>query len=313
MNEAALQVPPAQAAQAREPAPLAHLHGEAPDAPEWFLRAIDTPHEQGRILVQGALIEWLAWGERGLPGLLLLHGNGAHADWWRFIAPAFAATHRVVAFSWSGMGNSEHRAHYSLDIFVAEILAIAHGTGLLDSGPFAVVGHSFGGFPMMQLAGQANSPFRQAIILDSPFDGQADGRPERMKSRPPRTQVYPTLAAALARFRWEPPQPTANDYICDFIARESIRQVAGGFTWKFDPMMWRDFRVARTFDLLSGARCPVALVWGAESALLTPAVVAAMAARLPAGSPRVSIPHAYHHVMVDQPQALIATLRRLLS
>lgn len=309
MNEAALQVP---ATPARAPAPLAHLHGEPPEAPDWFLQAIDTPHEQGRILVDGAFVEWLAWGERGLPGLLLLHGNGAHADWWRFIAPAFAATHRVVAFSWSGMGNSQHRDRYSLDIFVAEILAIANGTGLRDTGPFTVVGHSFGGYPMMKLAGQANSPFGRAIILDTPFDGREDGRPERLRTGQARAPVYPTLAAALARFRWEPPQPTRNDYICDFIARESVQRVAGGFSWKFDPKMWLDFHVPRTFELLDGVRCPVALVWGAESALLTPAVAAAMLARLPAETRHIAIADAHHHVMVDQPQALIATLRRLL-
>ena len=44
--------------------------------------------------------------------LLFLHGNGAHADWWSFIAPFFAAEYRVAALSWSGMGGrvSEARA-----------------------------------------------------------------------------------------------------------------------------------------------------------------------------------------------------------
>jgi hypothetical protein len=33
---------------------------------------------------------------------LLLHGNGAHADWWSFIAPYLANNFRVAAMSWSG-------------------------------------------------------------------------------------------------------------------------------------------------------------------------------------------------------------------
>ena len=44
------------------------------------------------------------WGREGAPGLLLLHGNGAHADWWSFIAPYLANDFRVAAMSWSGYG-----------------------------------------------------------------------------------------------------------------------------------------------------------------------------------------------------------------
>ena len=35
-------------------------------------------------------LEVLTWGEVGKPGLLFVHGNSAHADWWSFIAPFFA-------------------------------------------------------------------------------------------------------------------------------------------------------------------------------------------------------------------------------
>ncbi len=62
--------------------------------------------------VRGAAIETLAWGERGKPGLLFMHGNGACADWWSFIAPHFADTHRIAAFSMSGMGGSGWRDRY---------------------------------------------------------------------------------------------------------------------------------------------------------------------------------------------------------
>jgi pimeloyl-ACP methyl ester carboxylesterase len=38
-----------------------------------------------------------------------------------------------------------------------------------------------------------------------------------------------------------------------------------------------------------------------------------MAARMPAGTPLIPIPEAYHHVMADQPLALVAALRALLA
>src|SRR3546814_1904126 len=66
--------------------------------------------------VSGTAIETLAWGERGKPGLLFLHGNGGHADWWRFIAPFFASDWRVGAISWSGMGRSGWRKSYPPEV-----------------------------------------------------------------------------------------------------------------------------------------------------------------------------------------------------
>ena len=35
-------------------------------------------------------IELLTWGEIGKPGLIFVHGNSAHSDWWSFIAPFLA-------------------------------------------------------------------------------------------------------------------------------------------------------------------------------------------------------------------------------
>ena len=293
--------------------PLARYAGAEPPAPAWFRDAIAAPHERDRVEVEGANIEWLAWGERGKPGLLLLHGNGAHADWWRFIAPFFAKTHRVATLSWSGMGNSDHRPRYTIDLFIAEILAVADAAGLSDAGPFTVVGHSFGGFPMMALANRQGERLKRAIILDTPFDRKQRRRPRGAGEDARPHNIYPTMADALARFRWAPPQPTTHDHIADFIARLSLKETPGGFTWKFDPFLWSEFEAQDATDLLPNPQCPVALMWGELSELMQEELVAEMAKRLPAGSPLIPIPQAYHHVMADQPLALVSALRALLA
>ena len=78
---------------------LGPFQGEKPPAPAWFDAAVAHGPERQRIAVEGAEIELLTWGEVGRPGLLFLHGNGAHADWWSFIAPFFAKDWRVAAIS----------------------------------------------------------------------------------------------------------------------------------------------------------------------------------------------------------------------
>lgn len=53
----------------------------------------------------------------------------------------------------------------------------------------------------------------------------------------PRTEPYlfGTFEQALARFRLSPPQDTSNHDIVDYIARQSIVEHAGQWTWHFDP------------------------------------------------------------------------------
>lgn len=292
---------------------LAGLNGAVPPAPAWFDAAIAHEPERTRIEVDGAGIEVLTWGQRGRPGLIFLHGNGAHADWWRFVAPAFAADWRIAALSWSGMGGSDWRAAYDAATFSREVFAVAEAAGLNDA-PVkpTLVAHSFGGFVAMYGAAHFGDRLRAAVLVDSAIDppGQRhDGPPRR--ERPNR--IYPTFEATLARFRLAPPQTCENLYAVDFIGRRSIKPVEGGFTWKFDPFLWRNFQLGDLAGLLQAARCPVALMWGARSGLVTPETAAYMAGLAPAGTPLVPIPDADHHVMLDQPLAFTAGLAGLLS
>jgi len=297
-------------------APLAPLKGARPDAPEWFKSALSLEPERFSIAVDGARIETLAWGERGKPGLLFLHGNGAHADWWSFIAPFFTADFRVAAISWSGMGGSDHRPHYRLDTFVAEAFAGAEAAGLFESPakPLAVA-HSFGGFPLAAMAQAAGERLRGAVIVDSPAclpPGALSNRARPPVSERRAHRVYPTLAEALARFRLAPEQPCAHLFIADFIARAALREVDGGWSWKFDPAMWAEFELGTPPDLAQ-AKCPVAVVWGDRSKLMPPDTRALLAELAIPHVPAITIPDAAHHVMIDQPLAFVSVLRTLFE
>jgi pimeloyl-ACP methyl ester carboxylesterase len=301
------------------PAPLAPFHGEKPPAPAWFEAALaDTP-ERRFIPVRGARIELLTWGQVGRPGVLLLHGNGAHADWWSFIAPLLAADHRVAAISWSGMGNSDWRDAYDAEIFADEIFSAIEAAQLeADGGKAVVVGHSFGGFPTLYCAVHHPERMKGVVMLDStihPPERQWDGPPRRQRPN----RVYPDMASALARFRLAPPQGCETPYIADHIARLALRPApmedgsGEGLTWKFDPHLWTHFTMPPLGELLSQVRCPLALVWGERSQLMSQETLDFMLRELPDDIVRFSIPDADHHVMIDQPLATAAALRALLA
>jgi pimeloyl-ACP methyl ester carboxylesterase len=303
-------------------APLAHLRGAKPNAPRWFVEALGQAPERAFVPVAGAQIEMLTWGERGRPGLLLLHGNAAHADWWSFIAPFFASEYRVAALSWSGMGGSEWRERYSLELFVQEAMTVAQAAGLFESpAKPAIVGHSFGGFITVATAARLGERFGAAVTIDMPIFSEERRRKhradrERQVTRPNR--VYPTLEAALKRFRYAPVQPCENLFITDHIARTSLKNVATeageeGWTWRFDPFLWRDYEGEDPAPALAVPRCPLTLVLGARSTLMRPDDMARMKSQLRPGSRVIEIPEAYHHVLADQPLALVAALRALLA
>jgi pimeloyl-ACP methyl ester carboxylesterase len=259
------------------------------------------------------MVEALAWGARGNPGLLLLHGNGAHADWWSFIAPLFADDYRVVAPSWSGMGDSDWRPAYSVGLFAEEALAVGETLGLFESDAKPLIAaHSFGGFPALALAQRFGRRFAGVVSMDSPVEApghEHSGPPSRSKPN----RIYPSFAEAFSRFRLAPEQACENLFAVDHVARGSIKAVEGGFTWKFDPFIWRKFADESAAAMLAEAACPVAVMWGARSALMAPPVVSHMKTVLGAQAPFIAIPDAAHHLILDQPIAVIAALRGLFA
>ncbi len=306
-------------------APLAPFTGEIPERAAWFAWALAQAPQRSFVNVEGARIETLIWGEAGRPGLLFLHGFGAHADWYSFIAPFLAARHRVVALSWSGMGASEWREAYSIEQFGREALEVAAAAGLFEASlPPIVVGHSFGGRIAIGLAADHGEKFSAAIIVDPPVFAPKSLEERNLKKRPPRREprphrVYPTLAAALAHFRLAPAQPCDNLFILDHIARLSLREVpaAAGegreWTWRFDPALGLHLKHRNPMPLIRAARCPLALVRGRRSRLMRSEDAAHMMGALPEGAPYVEVPEADHHVMLDQPLAFVAAIEALLA
>ena len=317
--------------------PLSPFAGAKPASPAWFGEALAREPERSMVPAAGADIELLTWGERGKPGLLLVHGNSAHADWWSFIAPFFADDFRIAAFSLSGMGGSDWRDAYGFEIFAEEMDACARAAGLYDSGaPPIYIGHSFGGALVYHATARYPDRMRAGVVIDTGFGGPptaeefaridaarvaAGGAPS--KWRDPRTtepnRIYPTFAEALSRFRLMPPQVPGNLFIADHIARHSLKAVAlpdgqEGWTWKFDPTLMAKIDPEQIFTPAGEPGPPLVHIVGDRSLLTSAEWMAARGkSDLAPKLRRIVIPDSAHHVMIDQPLALVAALRALLA
>lgn len=288
---------------------LAPYGGERPPAPGWFDWAVAREPERSSFDAGGVEIELLTWGEVGKPGLLFLHGDSAHADWWSFIAPFFADDWRCAAISWSGMGSSSRRAAYTFSDWADEAIAAIDAAGLDNGSGTMIVAHSLGGYPAL-IAAARSDRIRGVVALDSaiiPTAMLADV--PRPVPRPHR--IYASPAEALGRFRFMPPTVGDQHYAIDHIARLGMEPAEGGWRWRFDPEIWRDIesRGGNLAMLPRNARCPLALIVGEASELIRDEIATYMRGIYPEGTPFIGIPEAGHHIMADQPLALVAALR----
>ena len=306
------------AGSAADVLPLAPLRGEKPLAPDWFTTAVETPYETRFVDVDGAKIHYQRWGSPDLPGILLVHGNGAHAHWYDFIAPLLSDRYCVVSMTFGGMGDSDYRDAYTIATFSKEQIEVCAHAGLFEGGrkPY-IVAHSFGGFVTMWTGAHHSDLFGGIVIVDSYIlvpGEERKGPPDR--SRPNR--IYPTFEAALGRFRLAPAQPCENTYIVDYIGRHSLKEVAlddgrVGWTWKFDPFIWTRFDANMdSAEMLQKITAPLSIMRGTDSILVDDKGWDYIKSLRPDVDMH-SIDGAQHHVMLDQPLPFVDVLREQLQ
>lgn len=267
--------------------------------------------------VDGIHLHALGWGEPDGRPVVLVHGNGAHARWWSFIAPLIAVGRRVAAIDLGGMGDSGVRDRYSPDSYAAEIDALGRRL-LADTGRESVdvVAHSFGGLVATWWASGRPAFLGRLILVDVPF--MTEGYRPLFRRRGAYRAVFADRDTALARFRLLPDQPCENGFLVDHIAEHSLVQTADGWTWKartnpwdhagfqgefWERLAWRARRVSR----------PVSALRGGRSAICGPEMEARWRELFGAGVDIRLLADAHHHIMLDTPLELVRLLDQLLA
>ncbi|MDB6061026.1 MAG: hypothetical protein JWM78_1129 [Verrucomicrobiaceae bacterium] len=282
---------------------------EATDS--WFARALANPGVARSADADGTPISYLEWGSAdGRPSLLFVAGYRAHVRWWDFIAPLFAEQFHVVVMELSGMGDSGHRGNYPAEIFLKDIGAVIQHANLLK--PIGI-GHSYGGSRLLRACSDYPQWFKRVIVVDSYMHFAEQGPlPEypRLGSRRP----YATAAAARERFRLSPEQPIAAAQIIDYVAAASMRETPDGWMWKFD----LDLPGAGPTELdgaavLARIETPVNYIYGERSLVVSAKRARRIVDAIASAGAAIEIPDAHHHIMFDQPVALIGVLRALLA
>jgi pimeloyl-ACP methyl ester carboxylesterase len=277
--------------------------------PAWFGRALAERPELVETVVAGTVVRARCWGSPG-PGIVLIHGGAAHAAWWDHIGPLLSVDRRVVAVDLSGHGSSGHRTEYTLATWSDEVAALGAAAGI--SGPPVVVGHSMGGYVALTLGGRQPQAVGAVIVIDSPVPSLA---PAPALTREPTAESmrrrYASKDEVVRRFRVIPPDPWVLPYVAAHVADESVVEVEGGWTWKFDPISLSRDRALPT-TLLSALPGRLAIL-RAEHGLITREIAVGMLSSYGRAAPVVELPGTGHHVPLDDPIALVVALRTMIA
>lgn len=262
-------------------------------APAWFQGALADEGEKGFVEVEaGVRVEYLRWrpqasreteaGRARAPPLVFMHGNGANAHWYAFLAPFFKDLgYDVVAISNSGCGASDWRPSYHVGHFADETRAVCAALGFFDSHAGiagtpkpALVAHSLGGMVAMKLALEHGNDFAAIILCDTNLENAPDdvllrNRKINVQKRSTRKEfqprgafkLHPPSVTPVSRFKLAPAQET-TPYVLEYIANKSARRepegsesgAAGGAGGGGGGWRWRgDHDRFRKLDLLTAS------------------------------------------------------------
>jgi pimeloyl-ACP methyl ester carboxylesterase len=231
------------------------------------------------------------WGDPDNPRVLVcVHGltrNGRDFD---DLARALADEYRVVCPDVVGRGRSDWlavKADYGFPVYVNDMVTLI---ARLNVGEVHWVGTSMGGIIGMVLASQPQTPITRLVLNDvGPVITSISL--QRIAQYVGRAPAFPTLEAAEAWIREVGASFGAlTDAQWRHLTVHSVRPLEpgqGGFAMVYDPGLGDVFRAAPILEdidlwpVYEAVRCPTLALRGAESDLLEPATLSAMAARGP--------------------------------
>lgn len=284
----------------------------------WFTVQAGVRFVQGEVRCVSAAglhrMAYTEWGERDNPNVLVcVHGltrNGRDFD---DLARALASEYRVICPDIVGRGRSDwlrDPAGYGFPQYVADMVVLL---ARLDVDTVHWLGTSMGGLIGMFMASLDDSPITRLVLNDvgPTISAESLRRIGEFVGRAPEFETYDDAENYIRRV--SAPFGDLSDAQWRHLTESSLRHTADGqLEMRYDPGIGAAFRhvlFAQDVDLwpiYDRIRCPTLVVRGADSDLLTPETLRAMAARGP--RPRtVEIPAVGHApTFLDAEQITIA-------
>lgn len=263
-------------------------------------------------LINGLKLHYLDWGgDAARHTFVLCHGGSAHSHWWDEVAPLLAEDGRVLGLDFRGHGRSQWASNYGPQAHISDLKGFIREH---LNARVVLVGHSMGGEIALRVAADCPEALEALVIADSvhggpPLKTRLMWRWKRRNQDGPRPE-FPSAEALIARFRLSPPGDNLTPEGRAALALKGAEPLANGnWAFRFDPKtrkMTPGWRRAFNFRL-QDIRVPTLILRGEHSALVAPRRAKRMHRRIH-GSVFKTIPGAYHHISLDNPEATAAAI-----
>jgi pimeloyl-ACP methyl ester carboxylesterase len=261
--------------------------------------------------VNGLRLSFLEWEAPDRPVVCFLHGGSAHAHWFDHVTPALAGRFHMVALDQRGHGESEwaRPPAYATESFASDLLGVFDAFGWRRA---ALVGHSMGGHNAMSFSAWHPDRVSALVIVDSRPSIPVD-RLDRLRTRGMVTlRPYPTQEAAAASFRLLPRETVADPALLAHLGRSGVVERDGHWVYRFDPASNGQRQPVDAWTLVDRIAAPTLVVRGELSPNFTREMADKLRAAIP-GAQYVEIPGAYHHLVLDNPQAFVQAVDAFLT
>ena len=265
------------------------------------------------IETRGLIFHYVEWGDPASPPIVLLHGLSSMGRIWDPLARAFQNRYRLIALDQRGHGDTSwpEEPAYTTDDYVGDLEALVEEWGL---DRFVLIGLSMGGANAMAYA--ARNPLRVTHLVPVDIRPRIDREknPSRELDKYVAEHGHPALedhqaALKLARLT----NQTTPDESLRHRLLYLLKQLPDGrWTNKHDPRVSYHWQPANLWDELQNVTCPVLIVRGGKSYVLSEEAAERMRAAFP-NAEVVAIEEAGHTVPEDTPEEFIAAVEAFLA
>ncbi|MEE8336722.1 MAG: alpha/beta hydrolase [Dehalococcoidia bacterium] len=273
------------------------------------------------IKANGLQFHYQEWGDvRTKHALILLHGFAETKRIWEEVGQELAREYRVIALDQRGHGSSASAPDndYSRATQVEDLEAVITTLGLRT---VTLVGHAMGGANAICYAAEHPDVVTALVIIETAPEVLRTGM-ERLRKLTSGPSEFTSLDEVMDLYRES--YPESNTEQLERRVRGSIVATDdGAYTWAFD-RAFRDSRMRPPepdpgqrrlndlWDCVDRVQCPVMIVRGAETDMLTPEAIQRVQRRI-IGSRVSLIEGAGHWVPTDQPSSLSLNIREFLQ
>ena len=260
----------------------------------------------------GLRLHYLDYGNTHLPTMLLLHGMRDSALSWDIFARAMSDEYRIFSLDSRGHGDSDRAGPngYRFNYYVSDIEALADHLDLSD---MIIVGHSAGGRYAWSYAVRHPDRVRAVVIVDidpDPYNPQTASDLCASVTEPESWPTEDDFVAYLKMRRVHTPEGALRKQVPAI----SRRTPEGSYVWKADIRIVTEYERPDLWDSWSRITCPVLLVRGRQSTLLTHETSVKMRASLPSSQMRLAeLEGGGHWFHQDFPEAFEITVRWFLD